>query len=176
MTEIEVPLEHVHEEIQHQAQHSPNRFTMHVALTAAFLAVFAAIAALIAGQYANEAMKEQILASDLWAHYQAKSIKATVLNAKIEILAEQGKSLSKDHEKIEEYAKEQEELSEKAKEEETHSKIALHLHEIMARAVTFFQVAIALSAVAVLTSRKQFWYISLGLGVLGAGFFVQGLL
>jgi hypothetical protein len=53
-----------------------------VALSTAILAVLAAIASLLSGEHANEAMMNQIEASDQWGHYQAKSIKAAVLDAK----------------------------------------------------------------------------------------------
>ena len=52
---------------------------MMVALTAALLSVLAAITALFASHYANEAMIEQIQASDQWSFYQAKGIKSVVL-------------------------------------------------------------------------------------------------
>ncbi len=47
---------------------------------------------------------------------------------------------------------------------------------VLARAVTGFQVAIALSAISVLSRRKVVWFFSIALGVIGAGFLVQGLL
>jgi hypothetical protein len=39
-----------------------------------------------------------------------------------------------------------------------------------------FQIAIALAAVAVLTKKRPLWLASLALGVIGAFFFVRGLL
>ena len=92
--EIEVPTEHLHEHLEHQAQHSPERWIVFVALSSALLAVFAAVSALLAGHHANEAMIEQIQASDLWAYYQAKGIKAAVLENKIEVLVGLGKEVA----------------------------------------------------------------------------------
>src|SRR5438128_12257300 len=83
MEEAEVPLEHLHEEIHHSAEHSGEDWISWVALSTAILAVLAAIAGLLSGKHANEAMMSQIEASDQWGYYQAKSIKASVLDAKI---------------------------------------------------------------------------------------------
>ena len=83
MEEAEVPLEHLHEEIHHRAAHGGERWVSWVALSTAILAVLAAITGLLSGQRANEAMMKQIEASDQWAYYQAKGIKASVLEAKM---------------------------------------------------------------------------------------------
>src|SRR2546427_1180411 len=54
------------------------------ALSAAVLAALAAVASLLSGHYSNEAMLEQLRASDQWNYYQAKGIKASVLSAKLD--------------------------------------------------------------------------------------------
>src|SRR6266478_9728804 len=82
MEEAEVPLEHLHEHIHHHAEHSGEKWISWVALSTAILAVLAAIAGLLSGSHANEAMMSQIDAADQWGFYQAKSIKAAVLEAK----------------------------------------------------------------------------------------------
>lgn len=177
MTEIEVPVEHIQEEIHHQAEHSGSRWIARVALSSALLAALAAVAALIAGHHSNEAMLEQIQASDQWSYYQAKGVKSSLLGTKIAVLEALGKSIApKDTEKLQDYKKEQEEISKIAQEKEHASKHHLHTHEILARAVTFFQVAIALSAISVLTKRRRFWFVSLGFGAIGAISLIQGLL
>src|SRR5664280_2289178 len=82
-----------------------------VALSTAIIAVFAALCSLMAGHHANEALIEQIQASDQWAYYQAKGIKSTVLESKIETLIALGKQTSaKDEEKVKSYKKEQKEI------------------------------------------------------------------
>src|SRR5467141_4581849 len=83
MEEAEVPLEHLHEEIHHHAEHTGEKWISWVALSTAILAVLAAIAGLLSGSHANEAMMSQIEAADQWAFYQAKGIKAAVLDAKM---------------------------------------------------------------------------------------------
>ena len=174
MEEIEVPVEHLTEEINHHASHETGWF-MGVALSSAFLAALAAVAALLAGHYSNEAMLEQLHASDTWSYYQAKGIKSAVLSSKLELLEQMKlKPRAEDQEKVVEYKKEQSELMEKGKELEVESKVHLQKHVIFARSVTMFQVAIAISAIAVLTRKRRFWYFGLCFGVFGLGFFIQG--
>ena len=53
---------------------------MAIAISTALMAVFAAMASLLAGHHADEAVIEQIRASDQWAFYQAKGIKDEILS------------------------------------------------------------------------------------------------
>ncbi len=182
--EIEVPTEHLHENIHeaaHEAGHGEGHkngvsWVMQVALSSALLAVLAAIAALLAGHHANEAMIEQLQASDQWSYYQAKGIKSAILSNKLELLTVLGKQASKeDIEKISDYKKEQKEIQEKAEEKQKSGEQHLAQHSVLARGVTFFQIAIAMSAIAVLVKKKPLWYVSLGLGVCGSFFLFQNL-
>jgi hypothetical protein len=178
MEEIEVPTEHLHEHMHHEAHESHDRWIALVALASAITAVLAAIAALLAGGHANEAMIEQIRSSDKWAYYQAKGIKASLLASKMELLSEMGreKPTAKDEEKLVEYKKQQDDIQKEAQELEQASRAHFLRHEIFARGVTLFQVAIALAAIAVLTRRRRFFYLSLGFVLIGGVFLVQGLI
>ena len=184
--EIEVPTEQLHETLNEQAEHAEHggpssegegpSWVSKVALSAAMLAVFAAVSALLAGYHANEAMLEQMKATDNWAFYQAKGIKANMLETKIELLAAlKAEPKGEPKEKLAEYQKEQKEIEEKAHEEEKESRGHMEHHEMLAKSVTAFQVAIALSAISVLAKKKPLWYLGLVLGLAGAGLFVRGL-
>jgi hypothetical protein len=176
MEDPEVPLEHLQDELEYRAKHGEN-WTLGVALTAAILAGLAAISALLSGHHANEGMLDQIRASDQWSYYQAKGIKASVLTAKKDIFTAIGKPVDeRDQEKLLQYKKEQDEVFRDAKEREKESQAHMRAHVIYARGVTLFQVAIAVSAVSVLTRRRPFWYLGIAFGVLGVGFLIQGLL
>src|SRR5256714_10629425 len=107
MEDAEIPLDHLHEEIHHHAEHGGPPWVSWVALSTAILAVLAAIAGLLSGRHANEAMMSQIQASDQWGYYQAKSIKASVLDAKIALSSAPNES---DTAKRDRYEKEQEEI------------------------------------------------------------------
>src|SRR5213593_113913 len=147
MEEAEVPLEHLHEEIHHSAEHGGENWISWVALSTAFLAVLAAIAGLLSGKHANEAMMSQIAASDQWNYYQSKSIKASVLDAKISLTNAPNES---DRAKAERYEKEQEEIKSEAEHKQTEAKTDFRRHEVFARGVAMFQIAIAIAAVSAL--------------------------
>lgn len=169
MEDIEVPTEHLHEEIKEHAEHSRERWIMMVALTAAILAVLAAVSALMAGHHSNEATIDQIKASDQWAYYQAKGIKSAVLESKADLLRSMGQRINeKDEVKIRQYSNEQKEIEKKASELQQSSQRHLDLHNGIAQSVTIFQIAIAMCAIAVLTKRKMLWFGSLLLGIIGS--------
>src|SRR6266403_3645402 len=171
MEEAEVPLEHLHEEIHHHAEHGGPPWISWVALSTAILAVLAAITGLLSGKHANEAMMAQIQASDQWAYYQAKSIKASVLDAKMTLTAT---ATEKDKEKAAQYLEEQAEIKREAEEKEADAKANFNKHEIFARGVTMFQIAIAIAAISALTRRRTFWFVSLVFGLVGIVFLCLG--
>jgi DNA-binding NarL/FixJ family response regulator len=163
----------LHEQLQESVQENAEHWIFKVALTAALLAVFAAITALLAGHYANEAMIEQIQASDQWAYYQAKGIKSSVIESRIDLLRELGKEVNvKDNEKANQYKEDQKEIDKKAREKEKLSEEHLSLHNMLAKGVTIFQVAIAICAISALTKRKWLWFGSIVLGLIGAVLFL----
>ena len=159
-----------------------------IALTTALLAALAAIASLKAGATVNEALvlkteatRLQAQASDQWAYYQAKGIKAAIEKASESAWLAAGKSPSEESEaRFKRYGEEQKEIEKSAREAEKErdekSREAdelLHRHHGFANAVALFQVAIALGAVAALTRIKLVWYGSMALGV--AGLVIFGL-
>src|SRR3977135_3580906 len=111
MEEAEIPLEHLQEEIHHHAEHGGAPWISWVALSTAILAVLAAITGLLSGMHANEAMMDQIEASDQWNYYQAKSIKASVLDAKMSLATVADE---KDREKAARYEQEQSKIQSEA--------------------------------------------------------------
>ncbi len=172
MEEAEVPLEDLTEHIHHSAEHGASWISW-VALSTAVLAVLAAITGLLAGARVNEAMMNQIEASDQWAYYQAKGIKASVLDAKISL---SGQPNEQDKAKAERYQEEQNDIQKEAKGKETEAKTSFHQHEVFSRGVTMFQIAIAVAAISALTAKRRFWLVSLGFGVVGCFFLVRGFL
>jgi hypothetical protein len=169
MEESEVPLEHLHEHVKETAEHSGAAWISWVALSTALLAVLAAIAGLLSGKHVNEAMMNQIEASDQWNYYQAKSIKASVLDAKMSLAGTHDES---DQSKRDRYEKEQEEIKLEAEQKEAAAKTNFHKHEVFARGVTMFQIAIAIAAISALTKKRKFWIVSLLFGIVGCAFLV----
>ena len=170
MEEAEVPLEHLHEQTHETAKHSRENWISWVALTTAILAVLAAIASLLSGEHANEAKLTQIEASSLWSYYQAKSIKAAVLDAKAAFFT--GAPDESDQSKRARYEQEQQAIRSEAEHKQAAAKSYFHKHEVFARGVTMFQIAIAIAAVSALTRKRSFWVVSLVFGAFGCAFLV----
>src|ERR1700755_943942 len=152
MEEAEVPLEGLHEEIHHHAEHGGEKWISWVALSTAILAVLAAITGLLSGSHANEAMMSQIEASDQLAYYQAKSVKAAVLDAKMSLTGSAPNE--QDREKAESYQEQEKEIQAEAQKKGREAKENFHQHEIFARGVTMFQIAIAIAAISALTAKR----------------------
>ena len=173
--EIEVPTEHLHEKMEEEAEHG-KKWVMRVAVSSALLAVAAAICALFAGGRANEAILKQMQATDQWAFYQAKGIKASVTQSRLDTLDALGKPVTAEEKaKIAKYDGEQKQIEEQGHALEDESELLMHSHEHLALAVTFFQIAIAIGAIAVLAKIPPLWFASLGVGAGGLYFMAVGL-
>jgi hypothetical protein len=176
----EVPTETLTEQIRDEFEHEGGGLLKRIALSTALFAALAAVAALKAGGTVNEALvlkteatRLQAEASDQWAYYQAKGIKAAVADASrtawLAIAKEPPAEYAQKHDR---YLEEQKEIDKKAREKEKErdekSKEAdelLHHHHGFANTVAIFQVAIALGAVAALTKSRPVWGASLLLGL-----------
>ncbi|MFI5181672.1 MAG: DUF4337 domain-containing protein [Thermoanaerobaculia bacterium] len=180
--EPEVETENLREAIHEEMEKEGGRLLRTIALTTALLAALAAIASLRAGATVNEALllkteatRLQAEASDQWAYYQAKGIKAAVQEASATPWSAAGKEPpAKFAEEQKRYKDEQAEIRKKAEEKE-HERDAkekeaehlIHHHHGFASAVALFQVSIALGAVAALTKNRLVWFGSLALGAAG---------
>jgi hypothetical protein len=187
----EIETENLHEAIKKELEHDGGSFLKRIALTTAILAACAAIAALRAGATVNEALvlkteatRLQGEASDQWAYYQAKGLKAAVQEASATSWLAVGKEApAKFGEEQKRYKEDQVEIKKKAEEKEHErdekSKEAdhlLHKHHGFANTVALFQVSIALGAVAALTRNKPVWFGSMGVGLIGLVLFAMALL
>jgi Domain of unknown function (DUF4337) len=171
MEEIEVPTEHLHEEIQERAEERKEKWILFVALSTAVMAVLAAVAGLLAGHHANEALIERVKASDQWNLYQSKSLKQEIAVNTDLIMHSQDHNAA-----IAKYDKDKADAMKEAREAEHESEEHLSKHVPLASAVTAFQIAIAISAIAILTRRKVLWVGGLVLTCIGIVFFVLGIL
>jgi hypothetical protein len=161
-----------------------------IALTTAILAAVAAVAALQSGSAVNtalilktEAARLQAEASDQWAYYQAKGIKAAIQESARGAWLAAGKQPPAAHEaEMRRYGEEQKEIKktaeEKERERDEKSREADHLihrHHGFAGAVALMQVSIALGAVAALTRIRSVWLGSLVVGATGIILFALAL-
>ena len=152
------------------------------------------MAALLAGSLVNEAViiksdsvLQQAKASDTWAYYQAKGIKAVSANETADLLAvsavgkanQSGKwraEAAREKTGQAELKKKAEDLESVRDEKDGEAAGLLKRHEVYAWCVTCMQVAISLSAIAALTKRKDVWKVSIVLGLAGTGLFIFGFM
>ena len=180
--EPEIDTDELRERIHEEVEHEGGAFLRRIALTTALLAALAALASLLAGDTVNEALvlkteatRLQAQASDLWAHYQAKSIKGAVARGAAAAwqaagreppaeIADEARRHADGEEDLEREARAREHERDERSEE---ADALLGRHHRFAGAVALFQVAIALGAVAALTRLRAVWIVSMLLG--GAG-------
>lgn len=165
------------------------RWTTYLSLSTAMIAVFAAIASLESGSNSNDAILEkneavlyQSQASDRWAYFQAKGVKAAVADGSAKMLSDGNKALSEQFRgEFQRQRAEQAEIEKTARALE--AKVAasnegaqrfLERHHRFAICVTLLQIAIALCAISALTKRRALWYVGLAATAAGLLFFVRG--
>lgn len=184
------PTEHVQEELHHHAAHGHDeahghghghggggRWITAAATTAAILAAFAAAAGALATRHLTQSMLIRIRANDDWNYYQAKSIKSSLLDAKIySAQLSKAEPRKSDLAKKEQYAKDMPEIQASAKAFEKLSREHLETHETFEGSATMFHIAIAIVAVAVVARRKEFWMISMAGGAVGLFFLVKAFM
>jgi hypothetical protein len=185
----EVETEKLHEAIHEKLEQEGGALLRTIAVSTALLAALAAIASLRAGATVNEALlaktdatKLQAQASDQWAYYQAKGVKAAVAEGAGAAFEAAGRAAPAAYaERQHKYAAEQDEIKSEAgrleKERDAREEEAshlLHAHERYSVAVALFQVSIALGAVAALTRMRLIWVGSALLGLAGLVAFVLG--
>ncbi|HXE38796.1 MAG TPA: DUF4337 domain-containing protein [Azonexus sp.] len=175
---------HVHgphdHEVEHVAHHGGDSFTSRLAVLTAVLSTIGAIFGYMGGHaqnaallYKNEAAIQKTSASNQWNYYQAKSNKQNL--AELSVTLTSGEAQEKFKAAVERYKAEKEEikadadkLEAAAKEADHKSEAEMHVHERWALATTLLQIAIALSAITLLTRKRWLLvgvYGSSGLGV-----------
>jgi hypothetical protein len=186
----EVDMDKLRESIDEELEKERSGFLRQIALTTAVFAAFAAVASLRAGATVNEALllkteatRLQAQASDQWAYYQAKGVKAAVQEASNAAWHAAGKEPPAAFaQAAARYAREQEDIKAQAetkeRERDDRSIEADHLldrHHGFANAVALFQIAIALGAVAALTQARPVWIGSIFVGLGAVGLFTAQL-
>lgn len=189
--EIEIDTDKLRESIGEEFERESGSLLRVIALSTAVFAAIAAIAALQAGSTVNEALilkteatRLQAEASDQWAYYQSKGLKAAISGASratwlaldktppVE-LALSEKRYADDQDKSRQNAQALEKQRDEKSAEADH---LMHRHHFFAQGVALLQVAIALGAVAALTRLRLVWIGSVLLGFGGVGMFAYVLL
>lgn len=184
--EIEIDTDKLRETIGEELEREASVLLRTVALTTAVFAAAAAIASLEAGSTVNEALvlkteatRLQAEASDQWAYYQAKGLKAAISDASRSAWLAAGKpppvELGASAQRLgadQARSKARAEALERQRDEKSAAADRLmHRHHFFAQTVALLQVAIALGAVAALTRKRAVWIGSVLLGVAGGAMF-----
>jgi hypothetical protein len=171
---------HVHGPHDHEVEHAAHSLDPLAARVAVMTAIFATIGALfgyMAGaeqndalMFKNEATMRKTEASDQWSFYQAKSSKQNL--AELGATLTSGDQQAKYLKEVDRYGKEKEEVMVEAKKfdqaskaAEEKSEAAMHHHHRWAQAMTLIQIAIALSAITILTRSKAMGFGALGVAI-----------
>ena len=186
MAEHELPSP---EELEEQ---KGNTFTKRVALTTAIYAVFLAVASLGGNNATKEMLLAQQQSSDLWAHYQAKSIRehqsrVQKLRLEADLLEREPSLKSEGREKLTKllgrYGEDEERYNAEKKEIEKHAKELEHERDLYRTKDPYFdygeallQIAIVMASIAILSSSRQVFIFSLVIAVLGGFFVLNGFL
>jgi len=175
-------MEEVHEHAE-GAEAKGQGWVRFLSISTAIIAVLAALASLTSGHYSDEALimkgtsnRLQTQASDQWSYYQAKGIKHDVAAGFLALKPDpQGAAridkLESQQKEIQAKAKDLEKEAD-AKDEEAERDIGHH--DKLAIAVTLFQIAIALSAIAALLRRRRVWLLSLAGAAAGLVYLIMG--
>jgi len=174
------------------AEEKKEAWLNYLALTTVIFAVCATLSTFKGGGFSTRSVMSQSQASDQWAYYQAKSIKAYMYQMQKENLELKLKDLprgtAKDTlntyqekiadyaKKIEKYEQEKTEIQDKAKQLEGVRDEAQKHSKAFGMAIIFLQISILLSSIAGLLKKKPVWYAGLATGVVGLLFFVDGFL
>ena len=159
----------------------PRRTNQFIALTILVLTICATFSSLYAGGNSRKGILAQNQATDLWAYYQAKSIKQTIYKTQLDALqadtstdrAQVAELAAKFQSEIDRYEAEQKDIQTQAVAKGVERDGYLALNRGFASALTFLQIAIMLASLASLMKQIYFWHASLALGAFGMVLFFK---
>ncbi|MDO8535224.1 MAG: DUF4337 domain-containing protein [Xanthobacteraceae bacterium] len=181
------------EEAAHEAMHLEGS-NKKIALLIAVLALFLAFSETLGKSAQTNAISLNVEASNLWAFFQAKTIRMTVLRTaaeetEIDLPAADSALRAAKQKRIEDWKKTaarydtepetqegRKELAERAKHAEEKRETAMAKYHHFEIASAAFQIAIVLASATVITGIMALAWLAGGLGVLGLVFMAIGLL
>jgi hypothetical protein len=161
-----------------------------VALLIAVLALFLAISETLSKAYQTEVITKQVEASNLWAFFQAKSIRKTSTEVALQTaqvspqaedpkVAEQIKKWAgavKRYDSEPETGEGRKELAERAKKAEKLGELANHKYHNLEISSGVLQVAIVLASSSIITNVMMLTWLAGGLGIVAVGFGVFAMI
>ncbi len=174
------------EELKEAAERAKENRTMApVSLTMAILAVMVATVSLLGHRAHTEEILTQTRATDQWAYYQAKNMRRNNLEALNDVLGalenDKGGQAEKVHQRfekdIEKYRGEQSEIQNEARGLEDEVNRVSRRADRFDLGEVFLEVALVITSITLLTSRRVYWAIGIGFAAVGvvmaaSGFFV----
>jgi hypothetical protein len=154
-----------------------------LALSTLIFSAAATLGSSKSGGFGSKAMAEQILASDSWAYYQAKSIKLhsfelqrdaltlQVLSAPEAVQPKYKETIDRYTGEIKHYTDDKKTAYDDAKTHEKSRDDSKRYGGIFGTAVLYLQIAIIITALGALLKKKPLWYISFFPGVAGLVYF-----
>jgi len=185
----------IHETIEkaQEGEHS-QYFNRRIALLIAVLALFLSFSETLGKSAQTEAIGANVESSDLWAFFQAKSVRLTQINTAVEQMliaaeaasdpaakASMQKQIDAWKKTAARYDSEpstgegRKELAERAKEAEERRDLALAKYHHYELASAAFQVGIVLASAAVITGALALAWLGGALGILGLALTALGL-
>jgi len=172
---------------QHAALHGGGRGgVIAPAVASAVLAVLAALGSLLSGDATNEALLQQLKASDTWSYYQATRLKDHVYDVSGQMLRALGAAQATGTtpakhvadsflRKTRRYVAEENTLQSEARRAEAESRLHLSKHRHFAFAVACFQVGIVLASITILVRYRWLLAMSMLAGAVGIVFMAVGI-
>jgi len=177
-------IDEIHE-MQEHAEHSAHDASLlPVTFTMAVLAVVLAATTLLGHRAHTEEILLQSKATDQWAYYQAKNIRAhgyelfldflSVSAVKDAALAEKVKE--KYSREVDRYKEELKDIDKEAHSFESEGAAAQRRANRFDLGEVCLDAAIVIASLTLLTKRRQFWQLGILIGVAGLGITLSGLL
>jgi hypothetical protein len=171
----------VNEELEERIEHAREPFDRQVAVTMAAIAALLAIVTVVGHILSTDELLAQQKASDQWAYYQAKAIRRYESDIARDVLAAVSagqNGAQKYAANVTRYEKEATEIQGEAQKLEAESHVrgreALRVHF----GEVFLEIGIVLASLAILTKRKDVWYIAMlsaagGLALAATALFIR---
>jgi hypothetical protein len=185
-----------HENLEHveHAEHASHGGNKKIALLISVLALFLAFSETLGKSSQTSAITYNVATNDLWAFYQAKHIRGTILRtaaeqlqvvgeratdpdakARLQRVVDGWKKTANRYDDDPEGKEGRKQLAERAKETEEKREHALARYHQYELASAAFQIGIVLASAEVITSMVILGWLSGLVGVIGLGFMTLGL-
>ena len=185
-----------HENLEHveHAEHASHGGNKKIALLISVLALFLAFSETLGKSAQTSAITYNVATNDLWAFYQAKHIRGTILRtaaeqlqvvgeratdpdakARLQKVVDGWKKTADRYDDDPEGKEGRKQLAERAKETEEKREHALARYHQYELASAAFQIGIVLASAEVITSMVILGWLSGLVGVIGLGFMTLGL-